>query len=48
MKPVRERAERSENPYAVQSALQEMMQALVGIVRTEAEMQQALGGSRRR
>ncbi|MEN3336799.1 MAG: succinate dehydrogenase / fumarate reductase, flavoprotein subunit [Acidobacteriota bacterium] len=31
-----------ENPYTVQSALQEMMQALVGIVRTESEMQQAL------
>jgi succinate dehydrogenase / fumarate reductase, flavoprotein subunit len=31
-----------ENPYAVQSALQEMMQSLVGIVRTESEMQQAL------
>jgi succinate dehydrogenase / fumarate reductase, flavoprotein subunit len=31
-----------ENPYGVQSALQEMMQSLVGIVRTEAEMQQAL------
>jgi succinate dehydrogenase / fumarate reductase flavoprotein subunit len=33
----------TENPYAVQSALQEMMQNLVGIVRTESEMQQALG-----
>jgi succinate dehydrogenase / fumarate reductase flavoprotein subunit len=32
-----------ENPYAVQSALQDMMQTLVGIVRTEREMQQALG-----
>ncbi len=31
-----------ENPYAVQTALQEMMQTLVGIVRTESEMQQAL------
>jgi succinate dehydrogenase / fumarate reductase flavoprotein subunit len=31
-----------ENPYAIQSALQEMMQSLVGIVRTESEMQQAL------
>jgi succinate dehydrogenase / fumarate reductase flavoprotein subunit len=31
-----------ENPYAVQSALQEMMQSLVGIVRTESEMRQAL------
>jgi succinate dehydrogenase / fumarate reductase, flavoprotein subunit len=32
----------AENPYSIQSALQEMMQAQVGIVRTEAEMQQAL------
>jgi succinate dehydrogenase / fumarate reductase flavoprotein subunit len=32
----------TENPYAIQSALQETMQSLVGIVRTEAEMQQAL------
>ena len=31
-----------ENPYGVQAALQDMMQSLVGIVRTEAEMQQAL------
>jgi len=31
-----------ENPYAIQSALQEMMQSLVGIVRTDDEMQQAL------
>jgi succinate dehydrogenase / fumarate reductase flavoprotein subunit len=31
-----------ENPYSIQSALQEMMQSLVGIVRTESEMQQAL------
>ena len=31
-----------ENPYAIQSTLQEMMQSLVGIVRTEAEMQRAL------
>jgi len=31
-----------ENPYAIQSALQEMMQALVGIVRTESDMQHAL------
>ena len=31
-----------ENPYAVQTALQETMQGLVGIVRTESEMQQAL------
>jgi succinate dehydrogenase / fumarate reductase flavoprotein subunit len=32
----------SENPYAVQAALQDTMQALVGIVRTEQEMQQAV------
>jgi succinate dehydrogenase / fumarate reductase flavoprotein subunit len=33
-----------ENPYEVQYALQEMMQDLVGIVRTEPEMQRALDG----
>jgi succinate dehydrogenase flavoprotein subunit len=32
-----------DNPYGVQTALQDMMQSLVGIVRTESEMQQALG-----
>jgi succinate dehydrogenase / fumarate reductase flavoprotein subunit len=37
-----ERQSGQENPYAVQSALQETMQNLVGIVRTESEMQQAL------
>jgi succinate dehydrogenase / fumarate reductase flavoprotein subunit len=31
-----------ENPYAIQAALQGMMQSHVGIVRTEAEMVQAL------
>jgi succinate dehydrogenase / fumarate reductase flavoprotein subunit len=31
-----------ENPFAIQAALQEMMQSHVGIVRTESEMQQAL------
>ncbi|MEP6593228.1 MAG: FAD-binding protein, partial [Acidobacteriota bacterium] len=31
-----------ENPYAVQASLQETMQALVGIVRSESEMQEAL------
>jgi succinate dehydrogenase flavoprotein subunit len=31
-----------ENPFAIQSALQEMMQSLVGIVRTESEMRRAL------
>ena len=33
-----------ENPYQVQHDLQEMMQELVGIVRTEEEMQRALAG----
>jgi succinate dehydrogenase / fumarate reductase flavoprotein subunit len=32
-----------ENPYQVQKDLQESMQDLVGIVRTESEMRQALG-----
>src|SRR5205823_1625411 len=32
----------SENPYAVQHTLQEVMQDLVGIVRQEQEMSQAL------
>ena len=32
----------SENPYAVQHKLQDMMQDLVGIVRQEQEMRQAL------
>jgi succinate dehydrogenase / fumarate reductase flavoprotein subunit len=34
----------SENPYKVQQDLQEMMQDLVGIVRVEKEMQEALAG----
>ncbi|HYP49458.1 MAG TPA: FAD-binding protein, partial [Pyrinomonadaceae bacterium] len=33
-----------ENPFAIQHDLQDMMQDLVGIVRTEDEMQQALVG----
>ena len=33
-----------ENPYQIQSDLQEMMQDLVGIVRNEEEMQRALEG----
>jgi succinate dehydrogenase / fumarate reductase flavoprotein subunit len=33
-----------EGPYAIQHELQDMMQDLVGIVRTEPEMQQALEG----
>ena len=32
----------AENPYTIQSDLQEMMQRLVGIVRTESEMQDAV------
>jgi succinate dehydrogenase / fumarate reductase flavoprotein subunit len=32
-----------ENPYQIQSELQDCMQSLVGIVRTEGEMQQAAG-----
>ncbi len=31
-----------ENPYAIQAELQESMQSLVGIIRTEAELQEAL------
>jgi len=38
-----ERGAAGENPLAVQSDLQDLMQNLVGIVRTESEMQQALG-----
>src|SRR5215204_5647532 len=37
-----ERGDSGENPYKVQSDLQDTMQALVGIVRTETEMQDAL------
>jgi len=36
----------SEAPYAIQHDLQEMMQRLVGIVRQEKEMQEALSGVR--
>ncbi len=39
-----ERATSGEGPYQVQYALQDMMQDLVGIVRTEAEMARALDG----
>src|SRR5215213_3978068 len=42
VKPFENAQSGGENPYAVQTALQDMMQALVGIVRTESEMQQAL------
>jgi succinate dehydrogenase / fumarate reductase flavoprotein subunit len=37
-----ERGAAGENPFTVQSDLQEMMQKLVGIVRIEGEMQEAL------
>jgi succinate dehydrogenase / fumarate reductase flavoprotein subunit len=37
-----ERGAAAENPYKVQQDLQDTMQALVGIVRTESEMQDAL------
>jgi succinate dehydrogenase / fumarate reductase, flavoprotein subunit len=37
-----ERGSAGENPYQIQYDLQETMQELVGIVRTESEMQQAL------
>jgi succinate dehydrogenase / fumarate reductase flavoprotein subunit len=37
-----ERGGAGENPYKVQHDLQQSMQALVGIVRTESEMQEAL------
>ena len=37
-----DRGPSGENPYQIQYDLQEVMQSLVGIVRTEGEMQQAL------
>jgi succinate dehydrogenase / fumarate reductase flavoprotein subunit len=37
-----DRSNSSEAPYAIQHALQEVMQGLVGIVRRESEMQEAL------
>jgi succinate dehydrogenase / fumarate reductase, flavoprotein subunit len=37
-----ERGDSGENPYKVQSDLQDTMQALVGIVRVESEMQEAV------
>jgi succinate dehydrogenase / fumarate reductase flavoprotein subunit len=37
-----ERANRGTNPFAIQADLQERMQDLVGIVRTESELRQAL------
>jgi len=38
-----ERGAAGENPFAIQSELQDIMQNLVGIVRLEGEMQEALG-----
>jgi succinate dehydrogenase / fumarate reductase flavoprotein subunit len=38
-----DRGSSGENPYKIQHELQEKMQDLVGIVRTESEMEQALG-----
>jgi len=38
-----DRGAAGENPFTVQSELQDIMQNLVGIVRTESEMQEALG-----
>src|SRR5262249_44823536 len=42
LKPFEHGPGKSENPYAIQAQLQETMQGLVGIVRTESEMQHAL------
>ena len=39
-----DRGATAEKPFQIQHELQEMMQALVGIVRTEEEMQRALDG----
>jgi succinate dehydrogenase / fumarate reductase flavoprotein subunit len=42
LKPFEHGQGKAENPYTIQSDLQEMMQILVGIVRTESEMQDAI------
>jgi len=42
LKPFEHGQGKAENPYTIQSDLQEMMQRLVGIVRSEDEMQQAV------
>src|SRR5881275_1468808 len=42
LKPFETGQSGGENPYAIQSALQDTMQSLVGIVRSESEMQRAL------
>jgi succinate dehydrogenase / fumarate reductase flavoprotein subunit len=44
LKPFEHGQPDAENPYEIQSALQDMMQSLVGIVRTEREMHHALEG----
>jgi succinate dehydrogenase / fumarate reductase flavoprotein subunit len=44
LKPFEHGQGKAENPYTIQSDLQEMMQRLVGIVRTEGEMQDAVKG----
>jgi succinate dehydrogenase / fumarate reductase flavoprotein subunit len=42
LKPFEHGQGKAENPYTIQSDLQEMMQRLVGIVRTESEMEEAV------
>jgi succinate dehydrogenase / fumarate reductase flavoprotein subunit len=42
LKPFEHGQGKAENPYTIQSDLQAMMQRLVGIVRTEDEMQEAI------
>jgi succinate dehydrogenase / fumarate reductase flavoprotein subunit len=42
LKPFEHGQGKAENPYTIESDLQEMMQRLVGIVRTEDEMQEAI------
>ena len=48
LKPFEHGQGKAENPYTIQSDLQEMMQRLVGIVRTESEMQRGADRSWRR
>src|SRR6185436_20032690 len=42
LEPFERKGDDADGPYSVQHDLQEMMQSLVGIVRSEAEMRQAL------
>jgi len=44
LQPFERRAEGGEGPYQIQHDLQDLMQDLVGIVRTEDEMRRALAG----